>query len=95
MWHLLLILAITTLGKGQKSKTKAQVTYTRSIGPAFIALKTKPLTDDSYDKYLSMILVFCLSFGLWSGNFFLIAPFHDHCRRVPLNKAIHQEYMSE
>ena len=32
----------------------------------------------SWYKYLSVILVFP-PLGLWSGNFFLIAPFPDHC----------------
>ena len=34
-------------------------------------------------KYLSVILVFFPPLGLWSGNFFLIAPFPDHCLLVP------------
>ena len=32
---------------------------------------------------LSVILVFFPPLGLWSGNFFLIAPFPDHCLLVP------------
>ena len=34
-------------------------------------------------KYLIANLVFS-HLGLWSGNFFLIAPFPDHCLFVPL-----------
>ena len=33
-------------------------------------------------KYRSVILVFFPPLGLWSGNFFLIAPFSDHCLLV-------------
>ena len=35
----------------------------------------------SWYKYLNVILVFFQPLGLWSGNFFLIAPFPDpdHC----------------
>ena len=35
-------------------------------------------------KYLVVNLVFS-HFCFWSGNFFLIAPFPDHCLLVPLN----------
>ena len=35
-------------------------------------------------KYLSVFLVFS-PLGLWSGNFFLITPFPDHCLLVPFN----------
>ena len=34
-------------------------------------------------QYLSVILVFSPPIGLWNGNFFLIAPFPDHCLLVP------------
>ena len=37
-------------------------------------------------KYLSVFLVFFPSLGLWSGNFFLIAPFPDHCLLVPFDQ---------
>ena len=33
-------------------------------------------------KYLSVNLVFH-TLGFWSGHFFLIAPFPDHCLLVP------------
>ena len=33
----------------------------------------------SWYRYLSVILVFFPPLGLWSGNFFLIAPIPDHC----------------
>ena len=36
----------------------------------------------SYYKYLIVNLVF-FDLGCWSGNFFLIAPFPDHCLIVP------------
>ena len=36
-------------------------------------------------KYLSVINFFP-PLGLWSGNFFLIAPFPDHCLLVPFYK---------
>ena len=40
--------------------------------------------DDMFSWYkcLSVILVFFPTLGLWSGNFFLIAPFPDHCLPV-------------
>ena len=30
-----------------------------------------------------MMFVFFSHLGFWSGNFFLIAPFPDHCLLVP------------
>ena len=38
-------------------------------------------------KYLIVNLVFS-PFGLWSGNFFLIAPFPDHCLLVPFSAVV-------
>ena len=42
----------------------------------------------SWYKYLSVVLVFFPTLGLWSGYFFLIAPFPDHCQFLPLDKVI-------
>ena len=36
-------------------------------------------------RKLRLFLVFFPPLGLWSGNFFLIAPFPDHCLLVPLS----------
>ena len=36
----------------------------------------------SFYKYLIVNLVFS-HLGFWSGNFFLIAPFSDHCLLLP------------
>ena len=36
----------------------------------------------SWYKYLSVILVFFPPLGLWSGNFFPIAQFPEHCLLV-------------
>ena len=38
----------------------------------------------SLDKYLIVNLVF-FHLGFWSVNFFLIAPFPDHCLLVPFH----------
>ena len=35
-------------------------------------------------KFLIVNLVFLTHLGFWSGNFFLIVPFPDHCLLVPL-----------
>ena len=39
----------------------------------------------SWFKYLSVVLDFSQTLGLWSGDFFLIAPFPDHCLLVPFS----------
>ena len=38
-------------------------------------------------KYIIVNLVFP-RLGFWSGNFFLIAPFPDHCPPVPYNRIV-------
>ena len=42
----------------------------------------------SWYKYISVILVFFPSLGLWSGNFFMIAPFPGHWLFVLFSSSI-------
>ena len=42
----------------------------------------------SWYKYLSAIFSFFAPLGLLSGNFFLIAPFPDHCLLVPFGRVL-------
>ena len=42
--------------------------------------------DNMFCKYKCLIVNLVFShFGFWSGNFFLIAPFPDHCLLVPFH----------
>ena len=40
--------------------------------------------NDMFSKYKYLIVIFSTS-GFWRGNFFLIAPFPDHCLLVPFH----------
>ena len=50
-----------------------------------ILLRNRAYYMFSWCKYLSVILVFFPPLGLWSGNFFMIAPFPNRFLLVPLS----------
>ena len=64
--------------------------WTRSLGQGYTGLRHGPAFDHTLSNTAGVYKCVCMYrgvknrvdfifFGLWTGNFFLIAPFPDHC----------------